>query len=122
MANSISQHAATLLDIIIDGFEKNEILDGFHSRELPMPDEPSAVRKFAELEEEARRWKGPPPRVLDGPARRLAAWPDLELRQAGRGVMVRARAPRFSAWWHDADTWRADPMAAIFEWLDDERR
>lgn len=26
---------ATLLDVLIDGFEKNEILDGFHWRSLP---------------------------------------------------------------------------------------
>src|SRR5256885_1206644 len=43
----------TLLDVLIDGFEKNEILDGFHWRDLPMPDEDAAVRKFASLSQQA---------------------------------------------------------------------
>jgi hypothetical protein len=62
-----SQDSATLLDILIDGFEKNEILDGFHWRNLPMPDEAAAGGKF------------------------VSWWPDLEIRQAGRGGRVRAR-------------------------------
>lgn len=37
---------ATLLDVLIDGFEKNEVLRGFHGRLLPMPDEAAAVEKF----------------------------------------------------------------------------
>jgi hypothetical protein len=41
-----SQDSATLLDILIDGFEKNETLDGFHWRNLPMPDEAAAGGKF----------------------------------------------------------------------------
>ena len=30
---------ASVRDVLIDGFEKNEILDGFHLRELPWPGE-----------------------------------------------------------------------------------
>ena len=51
---------ATLLDVLIDGFEKNELLEGFYWRQLPMPDERAAARKFDALTDEARRWKGPP--------------------------------------------------------------
>jgi hypothetical protein len=46
---------ATLLDVLVDGFEKNESLRGFHWRVLPMNDEPAAVRKFASLADEACR-------------------------------------------------------------------
>ena len=117
MTRGTSQEAATLLDILIDGFEKNEIWGGFHLRDLPMPDEAAAVRKFGSLVEEARRWKGQPTRLEEEAPRRLAAWPDLEIRQAGRGVQVRARAPWFDAWWHDKQTWEGDPMGAIRDWL-----
>jgi hypothetical protein len=45
MRRTTSQDAATLLDILVDGFEKNEVFGGFHRRELPMPDESTAARK-----------------------------------------------------------------------------
>jgi hypothetical protein len=115
------QEDATLLDVLIDGFEKNEILGGFHWRDLPMPDEHAAGRKFAALAAEAKRWKGPPTRSEERAGRRLAAWEDLEIRQAGRGVMVRVRAPWFSHWWHEPSTWEGHPMGAIFDWIRQER-
>jgi len=121
MSEARLQHDATLLDVLIDGFEKNEILDGFHWRDLPMPDERAAVAKFAALVDEARRWKGAPARVVEDPSRRLAAWQDIEIRQAGRGVMVRVRAPWFNHWWHERITWQDDPMGSIHEWIDEER-
>lgn len=116
-----SQEAATLLDILIDGFEKNEVFGGFHRRELPMPDESAAARKFHALAEEAQCWKGPPERMQRDGMRRIAAWPDLEIRQAGRGVMVLARAPRFNAWWDNEQTWEDDPMGEVRAWLHEER-
>ncbi len=115
-----TQEEATLLDVLIDGFEKNEILGGYHWRELPMPDEAAAARKFASLTEEARRWKGAPVQLHDASPRRLAAWPDLEIRQAGRGIMVRVRAPWFDAWWHDQRTWHDNPLGPVFDWLDED--
>jgi hypothetical protein len=121
MMTTTSQEAATLLDILIDGFEKNEIFGGFHPRELPMPDEGAAARKFRALAEEARRWKGPPVRLQEDAMRRLAGWPDLEIRQAGRGVMVLARAPWFNAWWNDKQTWDGNPMGAVRAWLHEDR-
>jgi hypothetical protein len=111
----------TLLDLLIDGFEKNEIMGGFHWRSLPLPDEAAAVRKYASLADEATRWKGEPLRREERDERRLVAWEDLEIRQAGRGVMVRARAPWFDRWWHEPTTWRGNPMGAIFDWIEQER-
>jgi hypothetical protein len=111
---------STLLDVLIEGFEKNEVLRGFNGRMLPMPDEVAAVQKFREFIEEARRWKGAPVQSEEREGRRLSRWPDLEVRQAGRGVMVRARAPQFDCWWHDRSTWAGDPMSAIFAWLDED--
>ena len=116
-----SQDDASLLDVLIDAFEKNETLDGSHWRELPMPDEAAAVRKFATLVDEARRWKGAPVRHEAAGPRRLAAWPDLDIRQLGRGIMVRARAPWFD-WWHDRETWAGSPMVPIYDWLEEERK
>jgi len=113
---------ATLLDILIDGFEKNEILEGYHYRQLPMPDERAAARKFSALTDEVRRWKGPPTRVDERPGRRLIVWPDLEIRWAGRGLVVRARMSRFNDWWHDRQTWSADPMGPVFDWIAEDRQ
>lgn len=119
---SIPHRDATLLDVLVDGFEKNESLDGFHWRSLPMPDEETAARKLTEWADEVTRWRGPPTRSVTSGPRRIAAWPDLELRQAGRGLMVRARAPNFGAWWNAPDTWRSDPMSELHAWLEEERR
>jgi hypothetical protein len=114
------RHQLTLLDVLIDGFEKNEILDGFHGRDLPMPDEASARRTFAAFVDEAKRWKGPPVHEREERGRHLAAWSDLEIRQAGRGILVRVRPPWFSNWWHDRATWEGDPMQAVHDALREE--
>jgi len=116
-----AREAVTLVDLLIDGFEKNEVLDGFHWRDLPMPDEAAARQKFGALSDEARRWKGAPTHERDTDHRRIVAWPDLEIRQAGRGIMLRVRAPWFNDWWHDEATWQGAPMRAIFDWLEEER-
>ena len=113
-----SPEDARLLDILIDGFERNEVLAGFHRRELPLPDEDSAVRKFASLLDEARRWKGAPDDVEERGPRRRASWPDLEILQAGLGVMIRVRSPFFADWWHDERIWRNDPMRELYSWID----
>jgi hypothetical protein len=93
MRDAKGQEDATLLDVLIDGFEKNEVMGGFHWRDLPMPEEAMAIAKFESLAEEARAWKGPPEREQQTPSRPLVGWKDLEIRKAGRGVMVRARTP-----------------------------
>jgi len=31
-----SRNGVSLLDLLVDGFEKNEVLDGFHWRDLPI--------------------------------------------------------------------------------------
>jgi hypothetical protein len=120
MMDARSPSDATLLDILVDGFEKNEVLDGTHRRLLPLPDVDAATRKFGELADEARRWKGEPLRSFARDGRRLAAWSDLEIRQAGCGILVRARHARFADWWHDDKVWVHDPMATVAEWHDEE--
>jgi hypothetical protein len=120
MIRAKSQSQATLLDVLIDGFEKNEIFGGFHWRELPMPDEPSAIDKFREFTEEATRWKGQPIRNAHEAGRQMSAWPDLQIRRIGRGIMVLVAAPWFDRWWHEAATWEGDPFGPIFEWIDEE--
>jgi hypothetical protein len=67
--------------------------------------------------------EGAPARAVEDVGRALAAWPDLEVRRAGRGIVVRARAPWFSEWWHDRETWNGDPMDPVHAWIaEDERR
>jgi hypothetical protein len=121
MAGRKTPEDATLLDVLIDGFEKNEVLNGFHWRQLPLPDERAAADKFRALTDEARRWKGPPTRVEERGDRLLNAWPDLEIRRVGRGLVVRVRMSRFNDWWHDEQTWRGDPIGPALEWIAEER-
>jgi hypothetical protein len=72
MARHRGPEDASLLDVLIDGFERNEVVAEFHCRELPLPDEEAAVRAFASLSDEARQWKGAPDHVEDSGSRRLA--------------------------------------------------
>ena len=106
-----------LLDLLIDGFEKNEVLDGFHLRALPMPDELAAVAKFESLVAEAECWKGPANQAEAAEGRRLAAWPDMDILQVGRGILLRAKAPRFERWWHERSTWEGEPLGPVYTWL-----
>jgi len=108
---------ATLLGLLVDGFERNEMLGGFHMRTLPLPDEVAAVRKFVELADEGLRWKGEPLKRESSTSRELVAWSDMEIRRAGRGIMVRVKAPRFDDWWSETTTWTGDPMGPIFDWI-----
>jgi death-on-curing protein len=112
---------ATLLAVLIDGFEKNEVWGGFHHRDLPMPDERSAIAMFVARAREATAWMGPCVQEQREGPRRLARWPDLEIRQAGRGVMVRAREAHFSDWWHASGTWKDDPMGLLRAWVDEDQ-
>ncbi len=120
MTDGKRQEDATLLDVLVDGFEKNEVHRGFHWRELPMPDDGAAMRKFASLSDEASRWKGAPLRIENTSGRQLALWSDLEIRRAGRAVLVRVKAPHFDRWWHETTTWEGNPMQTIFDWIADE--
>lgn len=120
MKTSKTQDEATLLDVLIDGFEKNEVMFGFHWRQLPLESAEAARLKFAGFVDEARRWKGDPIEEIGG-TRSVARWPDLEIRQAGAGVMVLVRSPWFGDWWHEGSTWAHDPMDEIWAWISDDR-
>jgi hypothetical protein len=120
MRRTKSRDQITLLDVLIDGFEKNEVLDGFHTRVLPCADEQQAIAKFGAFVGEATRWLGPPARTLESDGRRLAAWPEVEIRQAGRGILVRVWSAWFRDWWHDEATWAGDPLDAVYDWLGEE--
>jgi hypothetical protein len=114
---STSPREATLIDILVDGFEKNEVLGRFHDRSLPLSTVEEARTKFESLCDEATRWKGEPLRREHSGPRQLAVWSDLEIRQAGRGVLVLAAAPCFDHWWHDASTWADNPMGDVRRWV-----
>jgi hypothetical protein len=114
------QETATLLDVLIDGFEKNEVIDGFHHRVLPLPDGAVATQRFAVFVAEATRWKGPPTRIDQQDTHQLAAWPELEIRQAGRGIMIRVRRSGFTEWWYDNRTWQDDPLDAVYDNIERE--
>jgi len=117
MRKTARPESVTLLDVLIDGFEKNEILRGSHMRVLPLPTAAAARRKFQAFAKEARRWKGSPTSESVAGPRRFAAWADLEVRQLGRGVMVLARAPWFSDWWNKKGVWDDDPIGPLYDWL-----
>jgi hypothetical protein len=117
VTKSQDRSGVSLLDLLIDGFEKNEVLEGFHWRTLPMPDELSAEAKFESLVAEAERWKGPARRTEAAKGRRLVAWPDMDIRQADRGILLRVKTPRFEKWWHDRATWEGDPLEPIYSWV-----
>src|SRR5262245_31409227 len=58
MVAGMPSHAddVTLIGLLLDGFEKNESIRGWHWRELPAPDEATAVTRFqAAPERESRR-------------------------------------------------------------------
>jgi hypothetical protein len=109
------QKDVTLIDILVDGFEKNEILHGMHWRQLPMPDEASAIAKFATLVDAATRWKGAPVLTESG-KRRKAAWDGFDIRQTGLAIYVRIKAPWFNCWWHDA-AWDDESFDDLHAWL-----
>jgi hypothetical protein len=53
-----SPEDATLLDILVNGFEKNEVLEGFHWAPTTDARRGGPARaKFSALIGEARRWK-----------------------------------------------------------------
>jgi hypothetical protein len=122
MTDKQPQDDVTLLDLLIAGFEQNDIWEGYHWRRLPLADAAAAVRKFNALVEEARRWRGPALRSAVRDGRRLAAWDDLELRQAGRAILLRVRAPQVANWWHDKATWAGEPLGPIYDWLEEEKQ
>ena len=66
------------------------------------------------------QWRTSHARVDGSPFLEAAWWADLEIRQVGRGVMVRVRAPRFT-WWNDRQTWDGDPIGSVYDWLEEER-
>jgi hypothetical protein len=50
----------TLIDLLMNGFEKNESIGSWFWRQLPAPDDATAIRKFDEFAAEGCRWKGEP--------------------------------------------------------------
>src|SRR5262245_260322 len=79
----------TLMDVLIDGFEKNESLGGTYWRQIPMTDEGAAARKFQALVGEMARWKGEPTSVVETGKRRIARWDGIDIRQTGIAILVR---------------------------------
>lgn len=90
------QQDATLLDVLIDGFETNESGMAFTFGSFHI-DEAAVIRKFATFADEVTRWKGEPLRKAEAGNRRLAAWYDLELRQVDRAIMVLVKTPGFDS-------------------------
>jgi hypothetical protein len=112
----------TLIGLLLDGFEKNESIRGWHWRELPAPEEATAIAKFQEFAAEARRWKGEPRATVSESARRAVVWDDFQIRQQGRGVLVAGKSGGIGALWHADGTWKDDPMADVYDWFSSEAR
>jgi hypothetical protein len=113
----------TLLDVLIDGFRKNEILDGYHMRDLTLPNEAKAIGVFGSFEE-ATRWQGAPLRTFERARRRLAAWRNFDIRQLGRHLVVRVWSPWMRDWRYDVTTTDADDADSdeLGQWLADDTR
>jgi hypothetical protein len=107
----------TLIDLLVNGFEKNESIGGWHWRQLPAPDAATAIRKFEEFAAEGRRWKGKPLESVSDHDRRALVWSDLQIRQKGRGVLVAGKSENVASLWHEDDTWDGDPMGDVFDWF-----
>lgn len=105
----------TLTQAIACCFEKNEMLDGFVFRWCPMPYVPTAEAKFGEWVEEATRWKGSP-QSDRGEGWQRAWWPDLRIKQAGRGLSVWLKATPAYFWWGRGENWDGDPCAGVYSW------
>ena len=80
------------------------------------------MRKVLGVDRRGAPVEGPPTRVDEQPARRLNAWPDFEIRLAGRGLLLRARMSGFNEWWHDEQTWQGEPMGPALDWIAEDRR
>lgn len=106
----------SLLGMLADCFEKNELIEGWFRRELPLADPPAAGRKYREFREELVRWKGRPQAEDAGPGWQRADWGDIRMKQAGRGIMVWLRSAGVSQWWHESRIWAGDPLADAWEW------
>lgn len=109
---------STLLDILIDGFEKNEVLGGMHLRRLPLPSAEAGRAVFDRFVAEASTWQGAPTDVRDEGHRAVVRWPDLEIWWAGRGIHIRARSS-VRHWWHALSTWADDPTEAVWAFRDE---
>ena len=106
----------SLLGVLIDCFEKNEMLEGWFMRQLPLADPQTAARKYRAFRDELVRWKGPPMAEDEGEGWQRADWGDIRMKHAGRGIMIWVRQAGVSKWWHEDETWADDPLAKVWDW------
>ena len=106
----------TLLAVLVDCFEKNEVIDGCFHRWLPLGDPQTADRKFREFRDELARWKGSPRAEDAGLGWQRADWGDIRIKQGGRGIMVWVARTGVRDWWHAEETWDGDPLADVWDW------
>ncbi len=129
-----TQATATLLDVITDGFEgiqgALESYGGWRIRQLPCRSVEQAQAKYAEFAGEAARWKGPGTNEVHPPtdtrsAVHVTRFPDLQVLQSDRAVVVLVPDPGFDRWWHKAETWGdADdpgPTDSIMQFIHGEK-
>jgi hypothetical protein len=112
----------TLIDLLMNGFEKNECFDDWFWRQLPAPDDATAIRKFEEFAAEGRRWKGEPLETVSESDGRAIVWSDLQVRQKGRGVLVAGKSGNIASLWYADSTWNGDPMGDVFGWFSESVR
>jgi hypothetical protein len=112
----------TLIDLLMNGFEKNESIGNWFWRQLPAPDDATAIRKFEEFAAEGRRWKGEPLESVSDSDGRAIVWSDLQVRQKGRGVIVAGRSETIAQVWYANSSWNEDPMGEVFDWFSESVR
>lgn len=117
MDSLVANPDISLLQAIAFCFEKQEIFDGWAQRLCPFPTEQDASVTFTVWIEELTRWKGPPLSDAMHTSRR-AAWPDLRIKLAGRGIGVWIKVGSVHRWWSAPATWEGDPCAEVYDWED----
>jgi hypothetical protein len=101
----------SLATVLVDGFEKNEILGGWHERVCPFSTDADARAAFETWAVELRSWLGPPSLAHDD----RYAWGDrARILVSGRGVGVWITCDaRFREVWADQRTWEGQPLVGL---------
>ena len=109
----------TLLAVLSQCFEVDEMIDGYHLRTAPFGSETVAVARFAQWKSEIEHWLGPregEDAGGDGEDWQRAWWPDLRMKRTGRGIAFWVRSARVERWWHDTELWEDPGLDGLWQW------
>lgn len=107
----------SLLTALVDGFEQNEIVDGWHPRTCPFASDDAARVAFRLWAMEITRWLGEGRAIGD----RAVEWPkQLRMKRDGPCVGIWIRADfDFRERWHSRAMWQGGRCDGAMEWEDE---